>query len=34
LAGRRDEALAEVLETLRRAPRYAPALAKLSELQR
>ena len=34
LAGRRDEALAEVRETLRRAPRYAPALAKLSELQR
>jgi tetratricopeptide (TPR) repeat protein len=33
-AGRRDEALAEVRETLRRSPRYGPALEKLAELER
>ncbi|HKD20243.1 MAG TPA: tetratricopeptide repeat protein [Thermoanaerobaculia bacterium] len=33
-AGRRDEALAQVRETLRRGPRYKPALEKLAELER
>jgi tetratricopeptide (TPR) repeat protein len=33
-AGRREEALAEVRETLRRSPRYGPALQKLAELER
>jgi protein O-mannosyl-transferase len=33
-AGRRDEALAQVREALRRSPRYPPALEKLSELER
>jgi tetratricopeptide (TPR) repeat protein len=33
-AGRRDEALEQVRETLRRSPRYKPALEKLAELER
>jgi len=33
-AGRRDEALAQVRETLRVNPRYQPALEKLAELER
>ena len=32
--GRRDEALAQVREALRRSPRYKPALEKLAELER
>ena len=33
-AGRREEALDQVRETLRRSPRYGPALEKLAELER